>query len=160
MPFELSDFISNTLSVLMPILGTIIAGLVLYAKQDYDRVQNIRRAFLAELNAVVLPTYIKLDDGTRIPEQFNSKLVPTSVYDSNTPEIGKLTAQEVHSIVDFYSYARNPNHLKEVMMDLEMFLEDPKWNLTHLEEKKETAIENVESGIDTSFWRFIWEKVR
>ena len=157
---ELGSTIMTIFSGIVPILGTLIVGLVLYAKQDYDRVQNMRRAFLAELNAVVLPTYIENNDGAKIPSPYDSKLMPTYVYDNNVDNIGKLSAEEVNSLVDFYSLAHNPSHLIEVMVEMELFVDDPQWDNTKLEEKKETAIKNVEEGLNMGFWGFLWQKIR
>lgn len=155
---ELAENITSTFSVFIPIIGTVVAGLVLYAKQDYDHVQNMRRAFLAELNAVDLPTYV--DSGDRkLPLPYSSRLVPTTVYENNADQIGKLTPEEVDSVVDFYTLATHPEHLKEVMDELELFVEDPRWDLMTLDEKRERAVEDLEEGLGTGFWKFLLRKL-
>jgi len=157
MPIELGSILTSIISGIITIVVTVIAGLLLYAKRDFDRVQNMRRAFITELETVDLPTRVDIGD-RKIPLPYDSKLLPTTVYESNTSNIGKLDKEEVESIVDFYSLAQNPSHIKEVMVEFDEFDNDPQADITRLEEKRELAVENLRSGLNKSFLTFLCGK--
>lgn len=155
---RIGEVIATSASVVIPVLGTIVAGIIIYAKQDYDRVQNIRRAFLAELETVDLPTYIDTSEKA-LPVPYTTRLAPNSVYNNNTGNVGKLTSEEVSAVVEFYSMAANPGYLNDIMVELEKFVDDPRWVSTQLDEKRASAIENIENGLEMSFWEFLWNKL-
>ncbi|MCO8267446.1 hypothetical protein NKF06_12820 [Haloferax sp. AB510] len=151
---EIISILSMIVTAIIPIVGTVIAGLVLYAKQDYDRTQNMRRAFLAELTAVDLP--IPVDVGDReIPLPYTSWMIPTAVYDNYIDNIGRLTSEEVEALVRFYSIAQEMDHLRAVMHG---FQEPPGEEFKHLEKRKEVVVTELEQNLQTRFWGFLWNR--
>ncbi|MCO8254519.1 hypothetical protein NKF26_11970 [Haladaptatus sp. AB618] len=154
---DIISILSSVLRESWALIGTAITGFVIYEKKEYDRIQNLRRAFLAELNSVDLPTKIKLNDGRKVPPPYSAKLVPTTIYDTNASRIGKLTSEEVDSLTEYYSKSKNINYLSDVMFDMGHTDSDAPFE--HLNTKRTTAIETVENALNQTFGQYLIHKL-
>jgi hypothetical protein len=109
MPFQLP--IEPIILAIATLAGALIGSLSQFILRWRSRMrekENLRSALQAEikqLNNHLEPTDYSISRLIGMTER--REILPTSIFDSNTSEIGRLSQEEVVAITEFYTELRN-----------------------------------------------------
>lgn len=106
--------ILNALALFVPAMIGVIGSYLIYERKQKKRLENLREAFLAELENTEYLSQWPSEDGDAPINNFLSR----AVYEANSGDIGLLSREEVNSIVQYYTQAQSLQDYLRIHSDI------------------------------------------